>query len=39
MQTASYRIWTRMAESISFDYNYYTTSVSLRSKQMAIIIK
>ena len=30
MQTAKSKIWTRVAVSISFDKNHYTTSVSIK---------
>ena len=29
MQSASYRIWTRVAVSISYDDNHYTTAISI----------
>ena len=31
MQSVSSRIWTRVAVSISYDYNYYTTGIILEN--------
>ena len=38
MQTASSRIWTQVAVSISYDSNHYTTNASIKYYRLLLYI-
>ena len=37
MQSASTRVWTRVAMTISYDYNHYTTGTLGKSTDLTIL--